>query len=78
MLRIDPRNSARHPVGFLRLQNALRRNAGIDSNRMFTILLLESLPVMERLVLRHRLILNFEGQAENIATDEVVRNSLKQ
>ena len=28
-------------------------------------------------VLRHRMILNFEGQAENISTDEVVHDILK-
>ena len=37
----------------------------------------DDLKTVAPMVLRHRIILNFEGQAENIATDEVVRNALK-
>jgi MoxR-like ATPase len=36
----------------------------------------EDLKTVAAMVLRHRIILNFEGQAENIATDEVIRQAL--
>jgi MoxR-like ATPase len=29
------------------------------------------------MALRHRLILNFEGQAENIAADDIIANALE-
>ncbi|MGZ4963654.1 MAG: AAA family ATPase [Limisphaerales bacterium] len=37
----------------------------------------DDLRAMAPSVLRHRLILNFEGQAEGISTDEVIREILK-
>jgi MoxR-like ATPase len=37
----------------------------------------EDLRAMAPAVLRHRLILNFEGQAEGIATDQVVESILE-
>ena len=37
----------------------------------------DDLKTVAAMVLRHRIILNFEGQAENIATDEVIHNAWK-
>ena len=36
----------------------------------------EDLKIIAPMVLRHRIILNFEGQAENIATDDVIQHAL--
>ncbi|REJ91135.1 MAG: hypothetical protein DWQ34_15435, partial [Planctomycetota bacterium] len=37
----------------------------------------EDLQTAAHSALRHRLILNFEGQAENISTDEVIHDVVK-